>query len=154
VFFTLEVILCFLYVRRWKLSPVFSYGFALFLVNDSLGTLCVYANMYLTVMPLVPAPQWPVPVLLLSTALSALIEQIYMVVCPSVLPPSPEALIIFFGASTAIGSCKCPARFSVGISCDDSVRTKNTVWSAFLLLLSVTHVRVSVPGFLGADLRV
>ncbi|KAJ7367359.1 hypothetical protein DFH08DRAFT_837270 [Mycena albidolilacea] len=106
VFFTLEVILCFLYVRRWKLSPVFSYGFALFLVNDSLGTLCVYANMYLTV-TLVPAPQWPVPVLLLSTALSALIEQFYMV-----------------------------HRYWIV--------TKNTVWSAFLLLLSVTHVAIAI----------
>ncbi|KAF7364865.1 hypothetical protein MVEN_00356800 [Mycena venus] len=79
VLFTLEIVLCFLYMRRWKLDPVFHYGFVLFLVNDTLGTLCVYANSFLSFVQRTENPKWPAAVLLISTALSALIEQTFLV---------------------------------------------------------------------------
>ncbi|KAF8214960.1 hypothetical protein K438DRAFT_2008469 [Mycena galopus ATCC 62051] len=107
VLFTLEVVLCVLYMRRWKLGPLFYYGFVLFLVNDSLGTLCVYANLFLSLVELVEDPDWPVAVLLISTALSALIEQTFLV-----------------------------HRYWMV--------TKNTIWSAVIILLSVTHMSMAI----------
>ncbi|KAJ6508339.1 hypothetical protein C8R45DRAFT_1089526 [Mycena sanguinolenta] len=79
VLFTLELMFCVIYMRRWKLNSLFYYGFILFLVNDSLGTLCVYANLFLSVVEMVQDPLWPIDALLISTGLSALIEQTFLV---------------------------------------------------------------------------
>ncbi|KAJ7451690.1 hypothetical protein FB451DRAFT_704794 [Mycena latifolia] len=77
--FTTEVALCVFYLRRWKLAPVYKYGFTLMVVNDLLGTLCVCANLFLFVAdPVKSLWQWPIPALLLSTALSAFLEQTFL----------------------------------------------------------------------------
>ncbi|KAF7348258.1 hypothetical protein MSAN_01779400 [Mycena sanguinolenta] len=107
VLFTLELVYCVIYMRRWKLSCLFYYGFVLFLVNDSLGTLCVYANLFLTVVEMVQEPLWPIDALLISTGLSALIEQTFLV-----------------------------HRYWMV--------TKNTIWSAFIMLLVVAHISLAI----------
>ncbi|KAJ7625225.1 hypothetical protein DFH06DRAFT_1228889 [Mycena polygramma] len=77
VLFTLEVALCVMYMRRWKLERHFHYGFVVFLVNDAVGSLSICANVYLV---LVESKNltWPISVLLISTAFSALIEQTFL----------------------------------------------------------------------------
>ncbi|KAK7022089.1 hypothetical protein R3P38DRAFT_2959295 [Favolaschia claudopus] len=66
-------------MRPWKLPRSLFYGFLLFTLNDLLGTLCVYANAFITLLDDIDNPQWPAAALLISTGLSALIEQTFMV---------------------------------------------------------------------------
>ncbi|KAJ6504628.1 hypothetical protein C8R47DRAFT_1102994 [Mycena vitilis] len=106
VLFTLEVALCVMYMRRWKLERHFHYGFLVFLVNDAVGSLAICANVYLV---LVESKNlsWPISVLLISTALSALIEQTFLL-----------------------------HRYWMV--------TKNTLWSACIMLLSVMHLALAI----------
>ncbi|KAJ6584035.1 hypothetical protein DFH09DRAFT_1434175 [Mycena vulgaris] len=105
--FTLEVVLCVFYMQRWQLSRVYTWGFVLVLVNDTLGTVCVCANLFLFLVNQTDKTMWPVPVLLISTALSALIEQTFLV----------------------------HRYWKV---------TQNTIISVFIMLVSVTHMALSI----------
>ncbi|KAJ7160075.1 hypothetical protein C8R46DRAFT_1106893 [Mycena filopes] len=78
VLFTLQVVLSLFCVRRWAMRRALRGGLLLVVLNDAFGTLAVFVNAYRFV---VEGQEfgWPVGVLLVSTSLSALIEQAFMV---------------------------------------------------------------------------
>ncbi|KAJ7069489.1 hypothetical protein C8F01DRAFT_1078055 [Mycena amicta] len=77
--YTLEVALYMFYMPQWSLTRPFKLGFAFVLANDALGTICVCANLFKTLVDGELKPMWPLTVLLISTALSAGIEQTYLI---------------------------------------------------------------------------
>ncbi|KAJ7080502.1 hypothetical protein C8R44DRAFT_69505 [Mycena epipterygia] len=105
--FTLEIALCFFYMRRWNLGRANKWGFFLMMINDTLGTLCVCANLFLFVVDGVHTLEWPVSTLIISSALSAIIEQTFLV----------------------------HRYWKV---------TQNTFLSAFIMLVSASHVALSL----------
>ncbi|KAJ7192587.1 hypothetical protein GGX14DRAFT_479938 [Mycena pura] len=79
--FALEIVFFAYHMRqsRWNL-PVLKYAVLLMILNDALGTVCGCAYyVYYFLVDLARAPQWPLAVVLVSTGLSAFIEQSYLI---------------------------------------------------------------------------
>ncbi|KAJ7133598.1 hypothetical protein C8R44DRAFT_772710 [Mycena epipterygia] len=79
VLYTTEAALFVFFVPRWKLSPTYKYGFYIIILNDAVATYCVCANLMMTVLDGYPRASWPVTVLLMSTGLSAFMEQTFLI---------------------------------------------------------------------------
>ncbi|KAJ7701465.1 hypothetical protein B0H17DRAFT_1045535 [Mycena rosella] len=105
--FTVEVALCIFYMPQWKLRRTYQYGFAVLLMNDALGSICVCINLFMSMVQALDGSQWPIHTLLLSTALSAFIEQTFLL----------------------------HRYWKI---------TRNTIASAFIMLLVLAHVAASI----------
>ncbi|KAJ7741378.1 hypothetical protein B0H16DRAFT_1565602 [Mycena metata] len=79
VFYTTEIILCVYYLPRWTLNPVYKYGSYALLTNDTVGTFAVCTNAFFSAVNGLTRSPWAVRVLLMSTALSAFMEQSFLI---------------------------------------------------------------------------
>ncbi|KAJ7741316.1 hypothetical protein B0H16DRAFT_1032713 [Mycena metata] len=77
--FTLEVALSVFCLRRWTMPRSSRYGLILILVNDTLGTFAVFAHLVRFVVHGEQHANWPIALLQVSTGLSAVIEQTFMI---------------------------------------------------------------------------
>ncbi|KAJ7274184.1 hypothetical protein C8J57DRAFT_253525 [Mycena rebaudengoi] len=79
--YTVELSLGIFFLRKWQLSRLYRWGFWVVLANDAIGTLAVCTNIALTLIEGAASagPGLSVLVLLLSTSLSALIEQTFLI---------------------------------------------------------------------------
>ncbi|KAJ7022744.1 hypothetical protein C8F04DRAFT_233348 [Mycena alexandri] len=77
--FTLEVALSLFCLWCWTMPRASRCGLILILVNDTVGTFAVFANLFRFVVEGEQQENWPIAILLVSTALSAVIEQTFMV---------------------------------------------------------------------------
>lgn len=59
---------------------MYKYGFYIIILNDAVATYCVCANLMLTALHGYTRSNWPVSVLLMSTGLSAFMEQTFLIV--------------------------------------------------------------------------
>ncbi|KAJ7160153.1 hypothetical protein C8R46DRAFT_1353923 [Mycena filopes] len=79
VFYTTEVILFVYHLPRWTLNPIYTYGSYALLANDAVGTFAVCANAFVSAVDGAARPVWPSRVLLMSTVLSAFMEQSFLI---------------------------------------------------------------------------
>lgn len=77
--YTTEVALFVYFMPRWKLHPVYHYGIYFLLLNDAAATFAVCTNLFVTIVD--GSPQnWALILLLLSSGISATLEQTFLIV--------------------------------------------------------------------------
>ncbi|KAJ7643736.1 hypothetical protein FB45DRAFT_281174 [Roridomyces roridus] len=78
VFCTGEFLLFAYFMPQWKLKHVYQYGAYLLILNDVIGSVAVCVNFYDTVVDRVPQSETAIVVLLITTAISAVMEQSFL----------------------------------------------------------------------------
>ncbi|KAJ7490456.1 hypothetical protein FB451DRAFT_1389245 [Mycena latifolia] len=79
VLFTTEVALFVYYIPKWNLHLAYRYWFYVVIANDLLATCIVCANLYTTIVDNGSRPSWLIAILLLSSGISAFMEQTFLI---------------------------------------------------------------------------
>nr|GAT59495.1 predicted protein [Mycena chlorophos] len=77
--YTLELALCAVNIPKWRLNRVFKLLFTAMLINDAFGVAVLYANAIQDTLGTLSVTDWPVRALLVSSVVSADLEQCYLI---------------------------------------------------------------------------
>ncbi|KAJ6611403.1 hypothetical protein B0H10DRAFT_2056533 [Mycena sp. CBHHK59/15] len=127
--YTVEVVLCFHYMQKWKLQRAYKYGFWFLLLNDAVATIAVCTNVFFNLAQgTVGEGHGSVPTVLMSTGISAFMEQIFLIYRYWKIAQS--AIVSVFLILIVVAHVRCSFSFTALVcTCADVAIAVSIVWS-------------------------